>query len=71
MDWYEIIAELWNNHRGKFLGIIIGLTFGLLTALVGFWQTLFISICIVIGYLIGKRMDENESFREILERILK
>ncbi len=71
MDWYELITELWNNHRGKFLGVVIGLAFGLLTAVVGFWQTLFISVCIIIGYAIGKRMDENKNFRDILERIFK
>ncbi|MBO8168198.1 MAG: DUF2273 domain-containing protein [Thermoanaerobacteraceae bacterium] len=71
MDWNELINEIWRHHRGKLLGAVIGLTFGLLTAIVGFWQTLFISICIVIGYVVGKRMDEHESFRDLLERIFK
>jgi len=71
VDWNELINEIWGKHRGKVVGILVGLSFGLLTAIVGFWRTLFISICIIIGYFIGKRIDNHENFRDLLDRIFK
>lgn len=69
--WGQLIAELLHRHRGKLFGIALGLTFGLLVIFVGFLQTVFIACCIFIGYIIGKRIDDNESFREVMDHIFK
>jgi uncharacterized membrane protein len=66
----RILKELIKN-RGKVIGLLAGLTFGIMVIKVGFWQTLFITLCLYIGYIIGKRIDDNESLQEVIERILK
>ncbi|MFZ5688155.1 MAG: DUF2273 domain-containing protein [Bacillota bacterium] len=68
MEWERIISEVWLNHRGKTVGVGIGLLFGILTAVLGFWKTFLIAACIILGYLIGKRVDENTGFRQLLSR---
>lgn len=71
MDWEKFISELLKYHRGKLLGILLGLIFGLLTAFFGFWRAVFIAICIIIGYIIGKKLDEHKSFKSLLEKLFE
>ncbi|MDD2400698.1 MAG: DUF2273 domain-containing protein [Clostridia bacterium] len=67
----KIFLELFQNHRGKTIGFLSGLAFGILVIIVGFLQTIFIVCCIYIGYIIGKRIDDNESLKEVMNRILR
>jgi len=69
--WKQVLKELLQHHRGKIFGILLGLIFGLLVIIIGFLQTIFVALCIYIGYIIGKRVDENENIREIMEHIFK
>lgn len=69
--WRELLKELLTYHRGKFLGAITGLLFGILVITVGFLQTVFVVICLYVGYVIGKRVDDNESLREVVDHLLK
>jgi len=71
MEWDKLLSELLKYHRGKLVGILLGLLFGLLTAFLGFWRTLFIGICILIGYIIGKKIDEHKSLKKLLERFFE
>jgi len=71
MDWEKLMGELLKHHRGKMLGILLGLVFGLLTAFFGFWRAAFIVICIMIGYIIGKKLDEQKSFKSLLEKFFQ
>lgn len=67
----QLITELLHHHRGKTFGVLAGLLFGGLVIGIGFLQTVFVSCCIYIGYIIGKRVDDNESIRDVMERIFK
>ncbi|HHW07771.1 MAG TPA: DUF2273 domain-containing protein [Clostridia bacterium] len=68
MNWDEIFNKVWQHHRGKVIGIGLGLLFGLLAVSVGLWKTLFIAICIGIGYLVGKRADEKGDLQKLLNK---
>jgi len=48
----------------------VGLGFGLLVLLIGFWRTIFILLCVGIGYYIGSKFDKGENFLEFLDKIL-
>lgn len=67
-SFLDIFKILMDRHKGKMIGVILGLLVGLLIILFGFWKALFIITCIVIGYLIGKRFDEEGPFGEWWER---
>ncbi|MDN5326871.1 MAG: hypothetical protein PWP41_1567 [Moorella sp. (in: firmicutes)] len=62
------LGYLWREHRGKVLGVVLGLLFGLLTAIWGFGKALFIGICVTLGYQVGRRLDEGQGWRELWKR---
>ncbi|MCL6451683.1 MAG: DUF2273 domain-containing protein [Acetobacteraceae bacterium] len=67
----KTFREIWQHHRGKILGSLAGLVFSLLVVAVGFLWALFIGFCVGVGYLVGKRLDEEqEHVLDILSRIL-
>lgn len=69
--WKELWTELAERHRFKIIGCLTGLVFALLVIRYGLLWTLFISSCVGVGYLVGKRLDdEPEGIGEIIERIL-
>lgn len=71
MMWEQILSEILHNRYGRLFGVVIGLLFGIFVLFLGFLQTIFVASCIFIGYIIGKRVDDNESIREIMERLFK
>lgn len=68
--WKEVIMDIFRNNRGKCIGSLIGFIVAVLALIVGFFKTVFIAICILIGYYIGKKKDNKESIIEIIERFL-
>jgi uncharacterized membrane protein len=66
----EVIHNIWDKHRGKIIGVILGLVISLLIIIVGFFKGVFIILCCMAGYYIGRRIDNKENLREILEHIL-
>lgn len=71
VGWGDLLQEIITNHRGKAIGIILGLIFGLLTVVLGFWKTFFVALCIAIGYIVGRRLDNDEDFKEWIDKILR
>jgi len=66
LDW---LAYLYREHRGKLIGVSLGLLFGLLTVIFGIGKALFIGLCLVIGYFAGCRIDEGQNFKDLWQRI--
>lgn len=62
MDFAEYIIK----HRGKIAGVFLGLVVGLIILKYGLLKTVFIALCVGIGYYIGKRLDERVNFKEML-----
>ncbi|MGB9825154.1 MAG: DUF2273 domain-containing protein [Desulfofundulus sp.] len=68
MDAYTF-AELWKRHRGKITGVILGLAFGWFAITYGIVKALFVALCVVAGYFVGKHLDERVDFKELLFRL--
>ncbi|HEY3314761.1 MAG TPA: DUF2273 domain-containing protein [Bacillota bacterium] len=69
--WERLFKELFENHRGKTVGSLIGLAISLSIYKLGFLWTIFIAICVFVGYQIGRKMDEDkEGLIDILDRLL-
>ena len=53
-------------------GILAGFVLGLCILLLGFFQTLFLAVCMAAGGYLGKRMDDGdrifEGFRNFFRR---
>lgn len=65
-----LLEEIWKQHRGKIIGALLGFFVGVFILFFGFLRTLFVLICIIVGYGIGKRIDEKEDIMDILDRLL-
>jgi uncharacterized membrane protein len=69
--WERIIDEIITRHRGKALGVLLGLVASILFVSFGFWKTILIVICIGAGYLLGKNIDEDKDMELWLRKIFK
>lgn len=67
----KILVYIIQEHRGKAIGILMGLVASILFISFGFWRSIFIIFCIVLGYFIGKRVDENKSFDSWIKQMFK
>ena len=70
MDIKLLLEEAWHKHRGKLVGTILGIIIGISILLFGFFKTLFIMICGLIGLFVGKRVDEKDNLMDIVEKII-
>ncbi|MDR0287163.1 MAG: DUF2273 domain-containing protein [Clostridiales bacterium] len=63
--------KFYKVHFWSFNGSLAGLLIGLSVIFIGFFQTLFIAICVFIGYYIGKQLEKDKNFlRHLLDKIL-
>jgi len=67
----KIILYVITEHRGKTIGILLGLVASILFISYGFWRTIFIVFCIAVGYLIGKKLDENADLEVWMKNLFK
>ncbi len=68
--WNEILSDLWRVYRGRLLGSVFGLFIGAMFLILGFFQTIFLLICISAGFFIGNKVDKKEDLLEWLDRLL-
>lgn len=61
----EQILDLLQKNRGKVAGIALGLIFGWFAITYGILKAVFVSLCIVAGYHIGKQVDRRADIKEI------
>lgn len=61
----EQILELLHKNRGKVAGIALGLVFGWFAITYGIFKALFVSLCIVAGYYIGRQIDRRTDLRDL------
>lgn len=69
--WENILRIIFEQHRGKAIGIVLGLIASVLFISYGFWRTIFIIVCISLGFFIGKEIDEKKNFDQWLKRMFK
>ncbi|MBM7581292.1 putative membrane protein [Caldicoprobacter guelmensis] len=65
----EEMSVFFKSNKGKIIGVAVGLLFGVLVLVVGFWRSLFLAICIGIGYLIGSVYDGGSKLRMFLKKM--
>ncbi|WIW71695.1 DUF2273 domain-containing protein [Anaerosinus gibii] len=66
----SLIEKLKEKNSGKTIGSIVGFFMGALILYVGFLKTLFIILCVLIGFFIGKRVDDKDDLMEIVNKII-
>ncbi len=71
MDNLELFLEWMLMHRGKIIGVLVGLMLSLSVIFWGILKTLLIVVCVVLGYLGGKQLDDQVDIKERLLRLLR
>lgn len=69
--WEKILFFILEEHRGKALGVFFGLIAAILVVSYGFLKTLFIMVCIGLGYFIGKKVDEKQDIDVWLKQVFR
>ena len=60
-EFGQVLTQLWQNHRGKTSGLVIGMLFGTAVLCFGFWHTFFVLCCGLIGLFIGTQLDNDDN----------
>ncbi len=60
-EFGQMLTQLWQNHRGKTSGLVIGMVIGTAVLCFGFWHTFFVIACGLIGLFIGLQLDNDEN----------
>lgn len=69
MDKQKII-DFYLHNKGKVNGSGVGLFIGILILTIGFFKTLFLSICIGLGFFIGSKIDKKEDLIFYIEKLI-
>ncbi|AEF94952.1 Protein of unknown function DUF2273 [Desulfotomaculum nigrificans CO-1-SRB] len=68
---YKLLQEILENHRGKAVGVTLGLIFGWFAITYGLFKAIFVALCVGGGYIIGKGVDNSFNFREAFYRLFR
>ncbi len=63
------LLNLLHNYKGRTLGVIIGLIVALLIINFGVILSIFILVCMGLGYYLGLRYDNRDSFKDVVNDI--
>lgn len=66
-----LMLEFLDKHRGKVIGVVLGLTFGWFAISYGLLKAVFVALCIVVGYYTGKSVDDRVDVREKISRLFR
>ena len=67
MDKDKLMA-FFITHQGKIIGALIGFFMVIFLLTLGFFKTIILSLCIIIGYYFGKKIDNKEDIIQFIER---
>lgn len=62
----EQLLDLIQRNRGRVAGIALGLVFGWFAITYGILKAIFVSLCIVAGYYIGRQIDSKTDLRDLI-----
>lgn len=62
------VLEILDGHWGKVFGVFLGLLFGWFAISYGFWRAVFVALTVVIGYYIGRQVDERTDWQAFWDR---
>ncbi len=71
-DILNFIKYQLQEHCGRTVGIILGFLIALSVLIFGIFTTLFVVICMAIGFYVGNKIDKEDGFSDdILYRLQK
>lgn len=71
MSLTRYISDFVNENPGKSVGAVSGLILGVLILAFGFWKTIVILLFIILGFIIGKMIDDGDSGIDAIKNIFR
>jgi uncharacterized membrane protein len=70
MDIQKLLAY-YHAHTSEINGALIGFVFSVCVLLFGFFQTIFVSGSVFLGFYIGKKLSQDQEYiKNLLDKIL-
>ncbi|EGD48573.1 Protein of unknown function DUF2273 [Ruminiclostridium papyrosolvens DSM 2782] len=67
----QVLTEFYNQHKGEILGAAIGFSIAVIVLILGLLKALFIVLCVVFGFYVGKKLYQDKDYiKNLLDRIL-
>ncbi len=67
----QILLQFYKSYKGEILGAGIGFVLAVTVLLLGILKAIFIVICVLFGYYIGKKLSHDKDYvKNLLDRIL-
>lgn len=63
----NFVIDLFDSHRTRKIGFIAGILTGVAILTIGFFNTLFIALCGLIGLFAGSRFDSKD---DLVDKLL-
>lgn len=63
----NFVIDLFESHRTRKIGFIAGILTGVAILTIGFFNTLFIALCGLIGLFAGSRFDSKD---DLVDKLL-
>lgn len=64
------LIQIWHDHKGKIVGVALGLVVGLFILKYGFWRTAFVALLVAVGLWLGMMVD-REGWAGVMERFAR
>lgn len=58
------------NLRRRWQGLIAGIVLWLAWMIFGFWSTLLLLVLMVVGYIVGRVLEEKRDWHQVMEKLL-
>jgi len=66
---FQKLFQLFMKNKGKIIGGFLGFVFAILFLVIGFFRTLLIIVCTIIGYILGASWEGKINFKKIIDDI--
>lgn len=63
----NFVIDMFEGHRTRKIGLVAGLLTGCAILLIGFFNTMFIALCGLIGLFAGSRFDSKD---DLVDKII-
>ena len=70
MNWVRTAIQFTLSLQRRWLGLWAGVILWLIWMLFGLWATLLLAVLATIGFVIGRVLEEHESWKEVVDKLL-
>jgi uncharacterized membrane protein len=70
MTRLRAVYTWWTNLRRRWQGFILGCLLWLFWMIFGFWWTILLLVLAVIGFVVGRVLEEHQSWKDVLDKLL-